>query len=196
MSSSLLGKTVRQHRIKTVLNLRGANPKDSWYRAERSATLKAGATQVDVHMASDLWLARDEAKTLLEVLDTCEYPLMVHCQWGAERTGLVTAMIELLRPGGTLESARRQFSAYYMYLPMGDGIVMAQHLESYARWLKGEGEPHTPARFREWLTSGYKPGHPSREEWPYNPYPLLIVSKATQPEQTTQRPVEKGTARQ
>src|SRR3954464_13475246 len=47
-----LGRLVREHRIKTVLNLRGAHPELAWYRAERSAALAAGATQVDMAMSS------------------------------------------------------------------------------------------------------------------------------------------------
>lgn len=195
MSSSLLSRTVRQHRVKTVLNLRGANPKDWWYRDEKNATLSGGATQVDIHMASDLWLTRDEARTLLEVIDTCEYPLLIHCQWGAERTGLVSAITELLRPGGSLKSARRQFSLYYLYLPVGDGIVMAGHLDRYTQWLDSRKKPHSPAQFRQWFTSGYEPGHPSREEWPVNPYPLLTVSRSQPQAKTTQRPVEPPLAR-
>ena len=33
-----LGRTIRDHQIKTVLNLRGSNRVDGWYRAEVTAT--------------------------------------------------------------------------------------------------------------------------------------------------------------
>src|SRR5215211_1350251 len=36
MPAGSLARTVREHRIKTVLNLRGANPTQHWYRAESS----------------------------------------------------------------------------------------------------------------------------------------------------------------
>ena len=113
MPATALARTIRDHRIKTVLNLRGAN-KDSWYAAERATTLEAGATQVDIPMSSCVWMSRAQLATLIATLDTAEYPILIHCQWGAERTGLASAFAELLRPDSTLEDARRQFSIRYL----------------------------------------------------------------------------------
>jgi protein tyrosine phosphatase (PTP) superfamily phosphohydrolase (DUF442 family) len=172
-----LAQILRDRRIKTVLNLRGSNPDQAWYRAERAATLAAGATQVDVPMSSDQWLARDQARTLLEVLDSGAYPLLIHCEWGAERTGLVAAIATLLRPGASLADARAQFSPYFLFLPIRDGRVMAGHLDAYEAWLRQNRVAHTPGRFRLWLAQDYRPGSPSREYWPYNPYPLVVVSR-------------------
>ena len=179
MPAGALARTLREHRIRTVLNLRGSNPTSSWYRAERAATLAAGATLIDVHMASDMWLSRPEARTLLDILDTCEYPLLVHCQWGAERTGLVSAISRLIRPDSTLGDARGQFSLYYLYVKAGDGAVMERHLDQYEHWLTSHGEKHTPAQFRRWLATLYTPGHPNRGEWPFDPYPSVIISHPT-----------------
>jgi protein tyrosine phosphatase (PTP) superfamily phosphohydrolase (DUF442 family) len=171
-----LGRIVREHGIKTVLNLRGAHPELAWYRAERSATLAAGATQVDVAMSSCEWMSRDQARMLMTVLDTSEYPVLIHCWRGAERTGLVAAMTELLRPGGTLATARGQFSPRYLFVRAGDGAVMLEHFERYVDWLGSQGQGHTPDRFRRWLAAGYRPGRPGREQWPFDPYPLVVVT--------------------
>ena len=160
-----------------MLNLRGSNPDQGWYRSERAATLAAGATQVDVPISSDQWLSRDQARTLLQVLDTSAYPLLIHCEWGAERTGLVSALATLLRPGSSLAEARAQFSLAYLFLPTRDGRVMAGHLDGYEAWLRKHRLTHTPARLRRWLAEVYRPGHPSREHWPSNPYPLVVVTR-------------------
>jgi protein tyrosine phosphatase (PTP) superfamily phosphohydrolase (DUF442 family) len=180
LSPGGLARTLRVHRIRTVLNLRGSNPDQPWYRAERAATLAAGATQVDVPMSSDQWLSRDQARTLLQVLDGSDYPLLIHCEWGAERTGLVSAIAALLRPGSTPADARAQFSPYYLFLPIRDGRVMAGHLDGYEAWLREHRATHTPDQFRRWLVEVYRPGFPSRETWPYNPYPLVVVTRPTE----------------
>jgi hypothetical protein len=177
MTAGTLARTVRRFEIKTVLNLRGDNPKLAWYRAERSATLSSGANQLDVHMASDLWLSRHEARTLVRLLDTSEYPLLIHCEWGAERTGLVSAIATLLRPGGSLADAQRQFSLYYLFVRAGDGKVMAEHLDLYERWLRASGLSHSPGRFRQWITQVYMPAGASREDWQFDPYPPFIISR-------------------
>lgn len=160
-----------------MLNLRGRNPDRPWYVAERGAALGAGAVQVDFPMSSDQWLSHDQVRTLLSILDDCSYPILIHCEWGAERTGLVSAFCELLREGSSVERARREFSAYYLFLPMKDGLVMRGHLDAYASWLATSGRGHSPGAFRRWLTRDYRPGSPSREYWPCNPYPLKVVSR-------------------
>ena len=193
MSSGRLGRTVREHGVRTVLNLRGANPDQEWYRAERAATLAAGATQVDISLSSCVWMSRVQLRTIVEALDRMEYPVLVHCAWGSERTGLVSAIAELLREGSTLDDARAQFSIRYLYVPAGDGRIMAEAIDQYEAWLRAEKTAHTPAAFRRWAESGYRPGNPSREAWPYDPYPLIVVTPPTPP--ATAANPESGKAR-
>ena len=176
MPASALARTIRDYRIKTVLNLRGAN-QEAWYSAEKAATLGAGATQVDMSMSSCMWLSRAELRTILRTFDTAEFPMLIHCQWGSERTGLLSAFAELLRPGGTIEEARAQFSIRYLFLPVKDGKVMAEHLDQYERWLAAKGWTHQPGHFREWVEEGYHPEGLSRENWRSSPYPLVVISR-------------------
>jgi protein tyrosine phosphatase (PTP) superfamily phosphohydrolase (DUF442 family) len=180
MPASALAQTIRERGIKTVLNLRGENPSEAWYRDELSATLENGATHVDVAMSSCLWISRAQLRTLIETLETSEPPLLIHCAWGSERTGLTSAFAELLRPGGTIADARAQFSIAYLFVRVNDGKVMAEHLDLYERWLHESGLAHTPDNFKRWVNEGFKPGHPSREDWQYDPYPLVVTKRPQQ----------------
>jgi protein tyrosine phosphatase (PTP) superfamily phosphohydrolase (DUF442 family) len=177
LSATQLERVIRGRDIKTVLNLRGENPAEAWYRAEKAAALRAGATLIDLPMASDQWLSHDQFRALVETLDHAKTPLLIHCEWGAERTGLVSAVVELLRPDGSQEAAYSQFSLGYLFLPIKDGLVMRGHLDRYAAWLAATGLTHRPEHFRRWLVEGYRPGSPSREYWPCNPYPLRVVTR-------------------
>ncbi len=176
MSAGHLTRTLRDRGIRTVLNLRGPNPDQAWYRDERAATLAAGATQVDVSRSSCIWMSRVQLRTLVKALDEMSYPVVIHCAWGSERTGLVSAFAQLLREGSTLGDAREQLALKYLYVPFGDGRIMGEALDQYEAWLKAEGLEHRPEAFRRWADSGYKPGNPSREAWPYDPYPLIVVT--------------------
>ncbi|HMB07204.1 MAG TPA: tyrosine-protein phosphatase [Isosphaeraceae bacterium] len=188
MPAESLARTIRAKGIRTVLNLRGPNAAAPWYRAERSATLGAGATQIDIAMSSCLWMSRAQLRALVHVLDTCEYPLLIHCAWGSERTGLASAFAELLRPGATLDDARAQFSIRYLFVRAKDGKIMAEHLDQYEAWLRARGEPHHPDRFRRWVAEGFQPGQPGREQWPYDPFPLVVITRPAAPD----RPAEEG----
>ena len=50
------------HRIKTVLNLRGSNSVEAWYRDEVAATNLNGATQIDIAMSSCIWMSRAQLR--------------------------------------------------------------------------------------------------------------------------------------
>jgi protein tyrosine phosphatase (PTP) superfamily phosphohydrolase (DUF442 family) len=177
MPASALAQTIRERQIKTILNLRGANPSESWYRDELSATLKEGATHIDIAMSSCVWMSREQLRALVDTLEKAEVPLLIHCAWGSERTGLASAFAELLRPGSTLDDARAQFSIRYLFIRVNDGKVMAEHLDQYESWLRESGAAHSPDKFRQWATEEFRPGHPGREEWPYDPYPLVVVER-------------------
>ena len=177
MGGAAVAGKVRDHRIKTVLNLRGSHPESSWYRDERSATIESGATQIDMPLSSCEWLSKAQARALLEVLETAERPILIHCFHGSERTGMVAAFAMLLRPGSTLRDAEAQFTPGHLYFGLGDGVVTRQHLENYEAWLRGQSLAHAPDQFRRWLGVEYRPGEPNREKWDHDPYPLVVVTK-------------------
>jgi protein tyrosine phosphatase (PTP) superfamily phosphohydrolase (DUF442 family) len=183
MPPRALAETIGRHGIKTVLNLRGSNPSGSWYQHEVATTNGTGATQVDVAMSSCLWMSRAQLRALIQTMDSAEYPLLVHCWWGAERTGLVSAFAELLRPGAHLADARAQLSIRHLFVPVKDGKVMAEHLDQYENWLRANHLEHDPAVFRRWVNEGFVPGIPSREQWPYDPYPLVVITRPGAPPQ-------------
>ena len=178
MGAPALAPTLGQHRVRTVLNLRGSHPESAWYRAERAATLAAGATQVDIAMSSCEWMSRAQARALLGALDSAERPLLIHCFHGSERTGLVSAWAELLRPGSTIADAEAQFSAWhYLYFGIGDGVVTHHQLVAYEDWLRDNHLDHAPDRLRRWVATAYSPGTPSREQWAFDPYPLVVTTR-------------------
>ena len=88
MSPGALRRTLHDYHVKTVVNLRGANHREPWYQEEVATTLAAGVTQVDVPLSSCVWMSRIQLRALVRILDHCEYPVLLHCAWGSERTGL------------------------------------------------------------------------------------------------------------
>ena len=39
----------------------------------------------------------------------------------------------------------------------------------------------SPEHFRRWVDEGFRPQLPNREEWPYDPYPLVVITPAGRP---------------
>ncbi|ADV63982.1 hypothetical protein Isop_3424 [Isosphaera pallida ATCC 43644] len=177
LSAAQLDRVIADHGIRAVLNLRGHNPDEPWYRNEVATTLKRGATQIDVAMSSCDWASRAQMNEIVRILETAPRPLLIHCWHGSERTGLVSALAILLRPGSTLEEAERQFSWRYLYVPFGDGVTTYAHLKQYKHWLERTRRPHTPETLKDWVGNHFRPGFPSREHWPYDPYPLSVITR-------------------
>jgi hypothetical protein len=176
MTDRALSTFIEKHQIRTVLNLRGPNPGDDWYDSERATTLAHGATQVDMALSSCEWMSREQALSLADVIMNAERPLLIHCFHGSERTGLASAMTRLLTEGQTLEDARSSFSWKYLFFGLGDGVVSLYQFQAYEQWLTANSQPHSPETFLNWLQTDFTPGNPSREVWPYDPYPLVIRS--------------------
>jgi protein tyrosine phosphatase (PTP) superfamily phosphohydrolase (DUF442 family) len=148
---------VRRHHIKTVINLRG-RPFDAWYPAEAQATQALGVSQEDVTTSANRLPAPGEVRRLIEIFDRSEHPLLIHCQQGADRTGLAAAMYLMLYTDADYATARRQCSPRFGHIPILTAAAMDEFFDQYEDWLQARGESHSPAAFRQWATTDYCPG--------------------------------------
>ncbi|HEX3152809.1 MAG TPA: tyrosine-protein phosphatase [Gemmataceae bacterium] len=149
---------VHKHDIRTVVNLRG-RPFLDWYTAEAQATQALGISQEDITTSANHLPSPGEIRRLIEVFDRAEHPIVIHCQQGADRTGLASAMYQLLYTDATYAEARRQCSPRYGHLAIHTAAAMDEFFDLYERWLQARGEAHSPAIFRKWATEGYCPAN-------------------------------------
>ena len=95
-------------------------------------------------------------REIIRAFDTAPRPLLLHCQGGVERSGLVGAVAVLLH-GGTLEEARAQFAPSEGYIAFSSRSELPQVLDEYEEWLAPRGEPHSADHFRAWVAEDYHP---------------------------------------
>jgi len=152
-----LDRFVREHNIKTVVNLRG-RPFSDWYPAQAQATQALGISQEDVTTSANRLPAPGELRRLIEIFDQSEHPILIHCQQGADRTGLAAAAYLLLYTNADYATARRQCSPRYGHVPIHTAASMDDFFDRYERWLAETRSAHTPASFRHWATAEYSPG--------------------------------------
>ncbi|WP_237478615.1 fused DSP-PTPase phosphatase/NAD kinase-like protein [Lichenibacterium dinghuense] len=112
-----LSSFVREHGIRTVLNLRGENPGKGWYDAEIGAVSEAGATLVSIQLSAAHEPDAVTMARLIEVLRTSPRPLLLHCDAGADRSGLASALYELAVMHRAPATADRQLSFRYGHFP-------------------------------------------------------------------------------
>ncbi|MDB5308916.1 MAG: hypothetical protein JWO38_3118 [Gemmataceae bacterium] len=158
LGSEDLAREIAGKKIRTVINLRGTCPDTDWYMGESRATHAAGVCQEDVALSAKRLPAPNEVRRLIEVLDHTEYPVLIHCQRGADRTGLVATAAVLLHTNATLAEARRQLWPRYGHIRGGRTGVIDQFFDYYEAWLESTRQEHTPDRFRKWAEEVYCPG--------------------------------------
>lgn len=159
-----LRRFIADKKVRTVINLRGSCPDTDWYLDECRATAAADVSQEDITLSAKRLPAPAEVRRVIEVLDGTEKPVVIHCQRGADRTGLVSAVaVLLLRPGATLADARRQLWPRYGHVEAGRTGVIDRFFDFYEQWLTRENRVHDRATFLHWARHCYCPG-PYRAE--------------------------------
>ena len=158
LSQQKMGQVIAENHIRTVINLRGYGPDQNWYVEESKATHNAGISQEDLTLSAKRFPPPSEIARLIEVLDRTEYPVLIHCAHGADRTGLASVIALLLYTNSDLATARQQMWPVYGHFPVGRTTVLDQFFDYYETWLANRGEQHTPEGFRNWVKTGYCPG--------------------------------------
>lgn len=165
-SANSVRELVEKHGIRTVLNLRGLSSTDSWYFEECQACASVGISQEDITLSAKCLPPPQELRRAVEVLDRAEYPILIHCKAGADRTGMISAMALLLTTDATVDEARKQLLPRYGHFRFGRTAAMDEFLDLYEAALARSGEAHSRERFRHWVLDEYSPG-PARAklEW-------------------------------
>lgn len=117
LSASTLETVIQDHAIKTVLNLRGPQQNSAWYDAERATTERLGVTHIDLPLSANE--EPDEAKLdlLIATMRDAQKPLLIHCEAGADRSGLASALYRHFVEGASYEKAAAELSFRYGHFP-------------------------------------------------------------------------------
>lgn len=105
-----LREWVGEHGIRSVLNLRGAHDDTAWYRAESDASHALGITLASFPLSASKNPGSARMADLVALMRRLPKPLLIHCQGGADRTGLASALYVAAIAGSGEEAAERQLS--------------------------------------------------------------------------------------
>lgn len=116
LSTAALEGYVRRYGLKTIINLRGAEPNRKWYQDEKQLADSLGLTMIDFGMSATKPITRDRAAALVAVLKAAQKPILVHCLDGADRTGLVSVIYASQVAGEDEETSERQLTPLYGHI--------------------------------------------------------------------------------
>ncbi len=102
--------------IRTIVNLRGASKDAPWYIDETSTAQRLGIRHIDFRMVASRGLTAEQADQLVALLKDAPKPILIHCQGGADRTGLASVIYSQQIAGIATEKAERQLSLFFGHI--------------------------------------------------------------------------------
>ena len=143
---------LKGHDFRSLLNLRGRNPRFAWWHREKRICQELGIAHFDVKMSSRKLPPREVVAALFEAFDAAPKPMLMKCSGGQDRTSLAAALYLLHKKGpGALAEAQAQFSAWpYLHLPMGRQNWLKQFPVFAIEDARG-------APLKEWARTRYEP---------------------------------------
>ncbi|MEE8428132.1 MAG: tyrosine-protein phosphatase [Gammaproteobacteria bacterium] len=152
-----LQRIIKQHGIRSIVNLRGAHPREPWYRQQRAVALQLGVAHHDLRFSAAGLPPITEVLRLKRVLQNTERPLLIHCQHGADRTGMASALTLLLDSDQSIDQVQKQLSArYFIFSGHSTGRLL---LDEYVQWLATNNARHNSTLFAHWLETDYVDGN-------------------------------------
>lgn len=115
-SAGAIADYQREHGVRTILNLRGENRGSDWYDKEVATARRLGIRHIDFKMSARRGITKEEGWRLIRVMQQAPKPLLIHCESGADRSGLASALyLAAIKRTGE-EIAERQLSFRYGHI--------------------------------------------------------------------------------
>lgn len=116
MDKTRLEGVLRQYNIRSVLNLRGASS-SSWYENEEVTPNAFGAVHYDRKLSAKEFVPAPVLEEIIQLILSAPKPILVHCEGGADRTGLIVAAWQLMAQNAPVDVAARELSIWRGHFP-------------------------------------------------------------------------------
>jgi protein tyrosine phosphatase (PTP) superfamily phosphohydrolase (DUF442 family) len=112
-----LRRMTQEYQLRSVINLRGSHPGESWYDTEKAVSDELGLRRVDIGMSAVRLPHRDDLILLLDAFKELPRPILVHCKAGADRTGEAAAIFAMDHLKWSRREAAGQLHPFYGHFP-------------------------------------------------------------------------------
>lgn len=110
-------QVIKTHGIRSILNLRGDNASEPWYKDEIIVSQALDVRHFDYGIGASKFVTAKQIDEILKLVRNAPKPLLIHCQGGADRSGLVAALYVAEIEGKPPEEAANQLSLLYGHFP-------------------------------------------------------------------------------
>lgn len=117
LSRNQFDQVIKEYGIKSILNLRGNGSGQLWYKDEIAVSHALNVKHYDYGIWASGIASSKQIDDILTLVREAPKPLLVHCQGGADRSGLVSALYVAEIEGRPVEEASWQLSLIYGHFP-------------------------------------------------------------------------------
>lgn len=152
-----LEQWIERYHLKTVVSLRGGSPGNPGLQAGRTAAANKGIRFIQHKMRARRYPTKAELLGLWKIFAQGEYPMLVHCESGVDRSSLASGVYLLWR-SGDLDQAEDQLDFFpYWHTGWFGSYKLDRVFEMYRPF-------HGKLSFPEWVENEYKnPDNPDQE---------------------------------
>jgi len=149
-SPSFVKKLKHRYGVNTIINLRRANDSGA-YLLEKEACEKYDVKLEVVSMSSRRLPKIETILAAKQLLETAEYPILVHCKSGADRAGLMSVYYKYFIEKQPLDEAVKQLGMKYGHFRWADTGKLDFFFDTFFEYQK----QHPDTEFLEWVTTIY-----------------------------------------
>lgn len=158
--------------IKTILNLRGPSPKGFYLlekeacEAHRIKLINFRVYSRDVHTPTKIRAAK-------ELFETIDYPAVMHCKSGADRTGFMGVLYRHFHMGDTIaEAVESELTLKKLHVKQGKTGMLDFFFAEYVKVAQ-----ETDISFIDWVENDYNPADVKArfmDQWSGNPITEIL----------------------
>lgn len=149
-SAAFIAKLQKKHGLKTIISLRRAD-KSGQYLLEKEACDKFGIQLINHPMSSRSLPDIEKVLKAKKILETADYPILIHCKSGADRAGLMSVFYKHFIEKEPLEVAVKQLSMKYGHFRWADTGKLDFFFDAFFAYQKD----HPDIDFLTWLQTVY-----------------------------------------
>jgi len=158
LSPENLDKNIQKYHIRSIINLRGIDEEEEWFQNEQQIADKNKVQLYNVRLSAYKLPVCSELDKLVKIFQAAEKPILMHCQAGADRSGLAGALVLAIRQNASLAEMKKQFSWRYFVNPFRVNTTGKLFFSKYESWLIEAETEHDRNRLLSWIQNHYVNG--------------------------------------
>jgi len=148
LSTKQFNQVIHAYGIKSILNLRGANPGSQWYKDEMAVAAQNQIQHYDLALSSYNFPSKAAIIKLVSILQSAPRPILIHCESGVDRSGFA-ATISLILMDAPMSEIEKQES--WKYFVFSNQSIGKQFLANYKKWLAENQLTTSKQNYLRWL---------------------------------------------